>query len=171
MESLPQFTYYRNPYLDSSIENTPGKCACCHQDRTYTYKHSAYLLCPQCIANGGAAAKFGLYFIEPKNIPDDVPAKVIDELRYRTPKYPSWQSNIWKFHCGDACLFEGDLTIEEAQKPNEEAVKALMLTYNVKNNFMEHWFGIIQFYQVADPSIFKFRCRHCDHLFYYIDSP
>ena len=91
-------------------------------------------------------------------------------LMRKTPAYSTWQGIKWNFHCKDACLFEGDLSVDEAKNPNWQAVAELMQKFGLKGG-PDEWKDISDNYRVADPSIFKFSCLHCGSIFYKMDTP
>lgn len=64
-------------------------------------------LCPACIADGSAAARWNGAFVDSHGPePLDDPAKR-DELLHRTPGYFSAQGDPWPIHCEDYCALIG----------------------------------------------------------------
>ena len=66
-----------------------------------------HAICPWCIADGTAAARFGAAFTDAAGVGgygdwDDVPPSVVDEVSQRTPGFTGWQQERWWTHCGDA---------------------------------------------------------------------
>ncbi|MFE2434025.1 CbrC family protein [Streptomyces sp. NPDC059409] len=64
------------------------------------------MLCPWCIADGSAAAKYDAHFIGDP-IGDDVPLEVVMSVDACTPGFSSWQNPRWFFHCGEGKAFMG----------------------------------------------------------------
>jgi len=56
-------------------------------------------LCPWCIADGTAAARFEASFTDIYDVPDGVGADVIEIIMTRTPGFSGWQQEHWMFHC------------------------------------------------------------------------
>lgn len=181
MDDIPAFRYHGAPLGPGMIEPSDGVCASCGHSRGFGYSGSIYGdnpdelgdICPWCIADGSAAYKLRISFNHEHHLPDKVqlPEAVTDELFHRTPGFPSWQDRIWVCHCNDACRFLGDLSVEEARGPDWNAVERLMKTYGTRTFEPSRWLELAQHYQVADPSIFKFVCCHCNAVFYQIDAP
>lgn len=101
-----------------------------------------------------------------------MPETVKNELCDRTPSFPSWQGVEWIFHCNDACVFEGDLTKEEVHDPDMIAVEKFLSEFGREVvSFTEEWSCIAEIYEIGgDPLLFKFRCLHCDEVFYTMDA-
>ena len=172
MKSLPKFTYFRDPYTSDLIYQSKESCVCCQSNEGYVFEHASGLICPWCIHTGRAALDLKLTFNDTNNCPSAISTSILNELSTRTPSFPSWQDSTWQFHCDDACVFDGDLPLEEANNPNENAVIDLMTGFGLPvETAKEGWLEMIQNYEIASSSIFKFSCRHCDSVFYTIDSP
>jgi uncharacterized protein CbrC (UPF0167 family) len=67
-------------------------------------------VCPWCIADGSAAAKWDASFNDLYDAPETVPKHVIDTISSRTPGYQTWQGNGWIFCKEDAHLFVGEVS-------------------------------------------------------------
>ena len=52
-------------------------------------------LCPWCIANGAAHAKFDAAFVDAEAFSDGVPPILVDEICTRTPGFNAWQTPRW----------------------------------------------------------------------------
>lgn len=68
MNKLPEFRYYKNPYIgpDSpiiGIYKSDSICDCCKKENGYIFEHVKGIFCPWCIASGSAAKKFNFSFI------------------------------------------------------------------------------------------------------------
>jgi uncharacterized protein CbrC (UPF0167 family) len=108
---LPTFRYHPPDSQWQHCES--GKqCRCCRSARGYIYTGSVYSsddlddsLCPWCIADVSAHAKFDATFVDTEAFADGIPESVIDEISERTPGYSSWQSEHWPACCDDATVF------------------------------------------------------------------
>lgn len=130
----------------------------------YTEEDDADDICADCIANGKAAQKFHGQFntIDETNHPADVPKTVITEILERTPGFISWQEINWKFHCRDATIFLGSLGKAEIEDRYPEA-KPFVLAYLSSMMSPQHAQSVYEMLSAeGDPSIFLFKCRHCD---------
>lgn len=125
--TLPTFKYHPDPVATGAIMQSQGECPCCERNRGFEYANEPYQndrtveqelcgICPWCIADGSAAAKFGARFVDidasdeyfgGRETVND-PA-IRQELCERTPPYTSWNSPRWRSHCGDYCAYLGDL--------------------------------------------------------------
>lgn len=166
-EPLPSFPYHPDPLSTGMVVERDTVCACCGRDRGYVYLGLTYAvetysecICPWCIADGSAAARFGALFNDPHPLEEaGVAAEVIEEVSKRTPGYLSWQQEVWLTHCGDACEFHGDATVAEVQQA-APATKARWLDDYGQDE--ASWERTVNAYEPGgDISLFKFRCRHC----------
>ena len=177
---IPNFTYHEQPISTGVIESSSATCSCCGQKRGFVYSGPVRItnqqvtepeeLCPWCIADGSAAKKYQLVFVRPGFLAsNNLQGDIVSTVTCRTPGYSSWQEPVWLCHCEDACVFCGDLTEEEAQQPDWMAVAEFL--GEPLEQAKTSWLSIASLYKQADPSIFKFRCRHCGKVFYQLDSP
>lgn len=177
---LPEFPYHEDPEHTGAVEPSNAICSCCGKQQGFVYTGPIRVtrqqgaepeeLCPWCVADGSAARKYEIVFMRPESLTSkDLPSEVVSAITCRTPGYSSWQEAVWLCHCGDGCVFCGDLTEEEAHQPDWEAVAAL--TGESVQKAKQSWQSIAATYKRADPSIFKFKCRHCHKVFYQLDSP
>ncbi|MDH6195470.1 uncharacterized protein CbrC (UPF0167 family) [Mycobacterium frederiksbergense] len=131
----PNFKYSPNAY-DIAFEDLDGVCACCDESRSLKYRGPFYCsgdepdyICPWCIADGRAAAKFGGSFgaftgwmdiegvsPDPNDPPPAIPRELLLNITDRTPGYFSWQQSVWLTHCNEPCAFLGK-TDREALEP------------------------------------------------------
>jgi len=170
--TLPAFTYFTRGALEAVVKASDEVCDCCGQRRGYLYTGPFYTtmrevdLCPHCIADGSAAAKYEGAFNDivvefDGHVIDaeaaKAPQSVIDALLHRTPGYSSWQGNRWAFHCGDGGIFQGDATDEAISNASDDA-KAHFDLVNDYPTFDRLFGG-------ADtrrrPSAYHFKCRKC----------
>jgi len=163
---LPSFRYHPDPISTGAIVESDSACQCCGQVRGFTYTGSIYSvedlddICPWCIANGDAAAKFDASFVDDYPlVAAGIPEHVVEEVAHRTPGYVSWQQESWLMHCGDACEYHGDASKEDVRNVSESTKAAWMAEYNLDE---EAWSQITDGYEPGgDPAIYKFICRHC----------
>lgn len=173
--TLPSFTYHPDPITTGSIKAGDAECRCCEQQRGYIYTCHAYCeddleeaLCPWCIADGSAAARFDAMFS------DDYPlvqaglsAEVVEEVTRRTPGYSSWQEGEWLSCCGDACEFHGDPSrahLAALPAPPTEIMEKTRWTSIEWTNFVGNYLP-----GQMSLGIYHFICRHCGKSRYGVD--
>ena len=160
---FPKFRLSPNAYALDLFVAESGICSCCGQARELKYNSSFYsreepdYLCPWCIADGRAAAKYGAQFVS--DIMGDVPDEVVDTVMHRTPGFVSWQGEQWLTHCGDAALFLGGVGWDQL-KDMPDAIASLL-----DEGIDEDALPLIT--SEGDFSGYLFQCRHCKiHLAY-----
>ena len=111
---IPNFKYHPDPIATGAfIKGEPCTCECCGKETEIKYESPFYsvekvkCLCPQCIADGSAAAKFDGEFQDAYNADEVTDPEKLDELIHRTPGYHGWQQEYWVAHCDDYCAFLG----------------------------------------------------------------
>lgn len=165
--NLPQFRYHPDPLQTGSIQKRDGTCACCGREVEFLYVSSVYSthdlrsrLCPWCVADGSAHARFGATFSDDYSLlRAGLPLSVVEEVTARTPGYDSWQQETWLAHCGDACAFIGDATKDALRKLTPEQRAAIFDDAQVSD---EDWSKFLQHYASGgDPAVYHFRCLHC----------
>jgi len=85
---LPKFIYHTDPIATGSVKSSDRQCRCCEQKRGYIYTASVYAkdllgdeLCPWCIADGSAAAKYDAIFSDDQPLIEaGLPNSVIEEV-------------------------------------------------------------------------------------------
>src|SRR5689334_13164402 len=114
---LPSFRYHPDPIATGSITRAQTLCRACNQVRSYIYTGPVYAeealdgaLCPWCIADGTAHARFAAAFVDMAGIGgygewDAVPVPIVEEVAYHTPGFSGWQQERWWTHCADAAAF------------------------------------------------------------------
>jgi len=178
--SLPHFKYHPDPVATGSVVATTAQCQCCGQARGFIYTGPVYAeeeleasLCPWCIANGAAHAKFGATFTDEAGIGgwgdwDPVPAEVVLQVAERTPGFAGWQQERWWTHCGDAGAFLGRAGHSELLAHGEDALRAIQLSIGLPAGpKWEKFLGILD--KDGSPTAYVFRCSACGMLGGYHD--
>lgn len=113
-EELPSFKYIPDLHRAKAVEASDSTCPCCEKARGWMCTGCMYgesdveLVCPWCVADGSAAAKFEAYFNDVCRSKDEDPEPDIrDCFQHRTPGVPSYQDIDWPVCCRDMCLFLG----------------------------------------------------------------
>ncbi|CAM3967412.1 CbrC family protein [Roseateles saccharophilus] len=164
---LPVFRYHADPLSTGAIEPRRIQCACCGQARGFVYVQPVYAtsdldekLCPWCIADGSAAARLGASFSDAHPLQKaGLPQDIVDEVSLRTPGYSSWQQEEWLAHCGDACEFHGDASVEDVEDASEATRADWRQHYGTTE---KQWAAATRDYEPAgDNAFYKFVCRQC----------
>jgi uncharacterized protein len=174
---LPEFPYHPDPLVTGFVEGSEATCLSCNQGRGFIYTGPVYAadeftesICPWCIADGSAAARFEAMFTDDQPIPEDVPAEVVNVVTTRTPGFGGWQQEHWLYHCADGAAFLGVVGWPELQG-DPEAVETLR-----RNNAGHGWSPeqVEEYLRALDkngsPAAYLFKCRHCDARLAYSDS-
>ena len=149
------------------VKPSAAECACCGLARGFIYVGPVYAIanlreciCPWCIADGKAAEKFSASFVDDHPLLEaELPEAVVDEVHLRTPGYVSWQQEQWLAHCGDACEFHGDASVEDVANASSDTMAHWLATYE---QVEEGWRQATTGYQPGgDSALYKFVCRHC----------
>jgi len=171
-ETLPHFNYHPDPLKTRAIVRSDASCACCGEVRGFIYAASVYSkheldkkLCPWCIADGSAAAKFEASFTDDDPLlRKGIEKSIVAEVTQRTPGYSSWQQETWLSHCDDACEFHGDASVKEVADATSEAKREWIFEPKLSET---NWQNITSRYSPdGDPAIYKFVCRHCRQSFF-----
>jgi uncharacterized protein len=173
---VPNFKYHPDPIATGSVKPSDAECLCCGQKSDLIYTGPVYAianlrgcLCPWCIADGTAHAKFDAAFTDSDAIPD-VPMSVVEEVAHRTPGFSGWQQERWWTHCGDAGAYLGDA---EGFNLNEQQVSELIEA--IEPDFFvwseQDWRKYFEAPGVGTRvSVYVFRCLHCGRIGGYADS-
>lgn len=178
-ESLPNFVYHPDPLGTGSIAASPERCDCCGQSRGYKYESTPAsdqdleVICPWCIADGSAHAKFNAEFTDRAAIGDygtwgTVPDNVADEIAHRTPGFSAWQQERWWICCGDGAGFLGPAGKSELLEYGDAAVAAIRQESGFDADEWSGYFDALN--KDHGPTAYIFRCRHCGKLGGYSDS-
>lgn len=178
--SLPNFRYHPDPLATGSIIPSGTECVCCGQVRGYVYVGPVYAreeldrrLCPWCIGDGSAHARFGATFTDRMGVGgygdwDEVPQVVAAEIADRTPSFCAWQQERWWTHCGDGAEFLGRAGRAEVEAYGPELIHALREDAGLdQDGEWQEYFAALD--QDGSPTAYVFRCRKCGKLGGYSD--
>lgn len=170
--TLPRFRFHPDPVASGSLVPSRAQCACCDQRRGYTYTSTLYAhenvpgLCPWCIANGSAAAKFGASFVDDGPlVRAGIDPDLIDEVCRRTPGFATFQTEVWQVCCGMPGTFRGPLDADGMARLTDDELGWL----NVPSWQRDLW-------RVMDPArtgvaVFVFDCLTCGRRRLWADIP
>jgi len=168
--SLPVFRYHRDPIRSGSLIESNTRCKCCGDTRGFIYTGPVYAeegledsICPWCIADGSAHAKFDATFVDEAALPDDLPGGVVKEIACRTPGFNAWQSERWFSCCNDAMAFLEPTGLAELRERYPQ------LEFNVRGNIVYdlHMSGgtanrvLESLNRDSGPTAYVFQCLHC----------
>ncbi|MGY2892906.1 CbrC family protein [Deinococcus sp. UYEF24] len=178
MMQLPTFRYHPDPVATGMIEVTEEECPCCERERGYRYTSEPFAeeeladLCPWCISDGSAAAKYDAEFTDPDSIglgvrPDTLPPEIVTEITRRTPGFSGWQQEQWWTHCHDGAAYLGRAGAAELEGLLEfEAALRADLGLND-----EAWGKFRRaLSRDGSPTAYVFRCLHCGAYGGYTDT-
>jgi len=170
---LPEFPYHPDPRGTGFVVESEARCRACGAVRGYIYIGPVYAaeeldeaLCPWCIADGTAAAKFDAEFTDTGwGVPDDVPREVTEQIARRTPGFSGWQQEHWLYHCGDGAAFLGRAGRNELEA-HPDALDVLRHEHDDwPPDQVEEYLAALD--EEGQPTAYVFRCRHCgQHLAY-----
>ncbi len=178
-DPLPTFRYHPDPLATGSVVRSDAACRCCRRARGYVYAGPVYAdaalddaLCPWCIADGSAAARFGAEFVDPEGVGDHgawepVPPAVVVEVSQRTPGFSGWQQERWWTHCGDAAQYLGAAGARELASEWADALPAIRADAGLADADWDDYRAALD--RVRAPTAYVFRCRHCGRLGGYSD--
>jgi len=171
---VPVFRYHPDPVATGSAIRTDEACGLCGVRRGIRYDGPVYgdqpeALCLHCIQSGEAARRLGVpgvgpaMFSDAVDVPDEVPAGVVDEVVQRTPGFHAWQEGHWLYHCGDAAAFLGLAGFAElAPYPDAVACRRYGWAEERVGDFLA------RLDKRGEPTAYLFRCLHCGrHLAYW----
>ncbi|XPV74699.1 MAG: CbrC family protein [Desulfovibrio sp.] len=172
---FPYFKYHPDPFASLSMEKRTGICDCCGKETPFIYETSFYAikrpdtLCPWCIANGKAAAKYnGKFNTSDPLYAAGIPEYIIKKVCERTPGYSSWQEERWLSHCNDACAFHGDAPKHELIAFGGEELKMFLFERLMSQ---EDWEQLLENYtKGGNPAVYKYKCLKCGKVLFDIDN-
>ena len=176
--ALPSFRYHPDPLATGSVVRSDTACVVCGRAQGYVYTGPVYAaedlddaICPWCIADGGAHARFGAEFTRVEDVGghsdgwDPVPRAVAEEVAYRTPGFSCWQTHYWWTHCRDAAEFLGPAGHAELTGEWRGAVDVIRRDAGWDTAPEDEWEELFRsFERDGSPSAYVFRCRHCGKL-------
>jgi uncharacterized protein len=147
------------------ITESSAVCDCCGLARGYIAAKSIFSdmrhwdICPWCISSGEAAAKFDNTLTDPRPLEKaELPQKIIDEVCKRTPSYLSFQQEIWRSHCNDACAYHGRAEKDDLSSASRETRD----DWNSFNGYDDRIWDIeSEAYPYGRGVFDKFVCLHC----------
>ena len=165
-EKLPSFRYHPDPIGTGAVKPSDAVCACCQLERGFIYTGPVYgksrprgRICPWCISDGSASDQGALFSDSHPLMMAGVPNEIVDEVHLRTPSFSSWQQEEWLAHCGDACEFHGDASVEDVLQASPITKSEWMKKFALSE---EQWKNATAGYVTAgDSAFYKFVCRHC----------
>jgi len=175
-EGLPEFDYHPDPIGTGAVQSQTRTCRCCGERRGWVYVLGAYgptdlrdEVCPWCIADGSAAARFDVRFndLTGCDLPPNLAEGVVDEVEQRTPGFAAWQQERWLFHCDDAAVFRGAAGWEELED-HPDALAMVVEQVAGWGLDPEDAMAVAGSLDVDDAATaYLFECRHCGaHLAY-----
>jgi uncharacterized protein CbrC (UPF0167 family) len=176
--SLPKFRYHPDPIGSGSVVASPKKCKCCKRVRGFIYAGPAYAekdldegLCPWCIADGSAAAKFDATFVDAEAFADQAPEAARTEILERTPGFNTFQSEQWPSCCGEPAAFMTPAGIAEIRARFHQLEGGLMMhivhEMGISGGAARQTLESLQ--RDQSPTVFVFKCLHCDTQPFYVD--
>jgi len=178
-EPLPEFRYHPDPVATGSVVASDRPCRCCGRARGYIYTGPVYAeeeleqaLCPWCIADGAAHAKFGAEFTDANSVGDQgewpaVPDEVVVAVSQRTPGFSGWQQERWFSCCDDAAAFLGSMGRVDLERLGAEAIAAVKAECGYDGKEWSEYFAELN--RDFGPTAYLFRCLHCGRLGGYSD--
>jgi len=173
-EPLPDFPYHPDPVATASVTPSDATCVCCERQRRYIYVGPVYAveeldecLCPWCIADGTAAARFDADFTDVLDVPEGVGADVVETITTRTPGFTGWQQEHWMFHCEDGAAFLGRVGRQELEAYPDaiEVLRHEQAEHGWPEEQVEEYLAVLD--KDDMPTAYLFECRHCGaHLAY-----
>jgi uncharacterized protein CbrC (UPF0167 family) len=178
MKEMPVFRYHPDVVATGSAVPSELPCELCNKVTGLRYKgpifgHQADNLCLACIASGEAARRLarpdGLAEFTDVGwgVPDDVPARVVDEVAHRTPGFYGWQQEHWLYHCADAAAYLGMAGFDQLRHLPDalESLRSEGRTLGQDAAAVEQWIRRLDV--DGDMNAYLFRCLQCgSHLAY-----
>jgi len=178
--TLPTFPYRPDPIMSGSIVPAESVCACCGEQRGHMYAGPVYTeeeglddaVCPWCIADGSASARFEATFVDEAAIEGDVPEEVMQAVATRTPGFSAWQQERWFTCCDDAMAFIEPFGAAELQgrhiRLQGDAMMLIVHELGISGGAATRYLNSLD--RDKGPTGYLFACHHCDTKRMYIDS-
>ncbi len=166
---LPEFRYHPDPVATGSVVASTAACESCGRRRGYALTSTIYAeeevetVCPWCVADGTAAAKFDGEFNDSAGVGgygrwDAVPPDVVREVSERTPGFMGRQQERWWTHCGDAGEFLGRAGTEDVERHSAQASIREELGLDDGPEWSRY---LASLDSDGQPTAYLFRCRVC----------
>jgi len=178
--TLPTFRYHPDPIASGSVIVSDAQCRSCGQKRGYVCTAPVYAeddlddaICPWCIADGSAHAKFEATFVDSEAFADEMPDAAVEEISERTPGFNSWQGEQWPMCCGDAAAFVAPAGIKEIRKSYYQLEGQLMgyIVHEMKISGGAATRLLDSLDRESGPTAYVFQCLHCGRHLAHIDRP
>ncbi len=119
-------------------------------------------VCPWCVADGSAAAKWDASFNVIQGVPGSVPDSVVLEIKARTPGFETWEENHWLYAGSDAMVFLGEVMGREVLDEDDTSkVEACLKALQELNWTPEESRKVLRAVTIAgQPAIYLFQDRH-----------
>lgn len=177
--TLPVFRYHPDPIRSGSIEPSTEPCRCCGQARGYLYTGPVYAeedlddaICPWCILNGSANAKYDASFVDVEAFDGEVPDAVMEEVCFRTPGYSSFQAEQWPVCCDDATAFLAPVGYAELQGEYREFEGSVLnhIIYDIGVSGGAATKLLESLNRDNGPTAYLFRCLKCGGHHVHVDQ-
>ena len=176
--NLPEFRYHPDPIGSGSIVASEAECRSCGESRGYVYAGPVYsedelddALCPWCIADGSAHAKFDATFVDGEAFAVETPDAAVCEITARTPGFNTWQGEKWPCCCGDAAAFVGPAGIQELRAtPELEGLALNHIFYEMGISGGAARRYLESLHRDAGPTAYVFRCLACGGNLFHMDN-
>jgi|SRR5690606_7321712 len=133
-EALPTFRFHPDPVRSGSVARSDVLCEACGRTRGWAYAGPCHAeteldgrLCPWCIADGTAHARFDVTFHDVV-LPADVDPGIADEIEQRTPGFATFQPIDWPACCGVPMGYVEPCGIAEVRARHAQLEGELMAT-------------------------------------------
>jgi uncharacterized protein CbrC (UPF0167 family) len=146
----------------------PGSWFYIYVGPVYAREDLSEAVCPWCISDGSANAKYGATFTDEAGIGgygkwERLSPDVTRLVVARTPGFSGWQQEQWFTHCGDAAAYLGPAGYAELLQLGSDVVKLFATE-------LEEDGSIEDLDREGSPRAYVFRCRHCGQYGGYVDS-
>jgi uncharacterized protein CbrC (UPF0167 family) len=178
MPGLPVFRYHLDPLASGSVHASPTVCLCCGDARGYIYTGPVYseveladALCPWCIADGSAHARFDATFVDSEAPDGEITDAQMVMLTQRTPGFAAWQSERWLSCCDELAAFVGPVGHAEisTQYPRLEGPLMTHIVHELEISGGAAQRLLASLHKDTAPTAFAFRCLRCETMLAYID--
>jgi uncharacterized protein CbrC (UPF0167 family) len=171
-QSLPHFRFHPDPQRSGSVVAAEVTCDACGLTRSAKYVGPIYVdgdteptLCPWCIAEGTAHARFGAVF-QDASFPGNTDPALIAEIEERTPGFATFNPLEWPVCCTLPMAYGEPTGIAEIRARYRTLEGQLMATIvhelgisgGAARTFLE------SLRREESPTVHVFHCLSCDTL-------